>query len=219
MLRLSFLSCRPFLFTYAQIFLTTSVRGSGLSPTTLASAALGWSGFMNAALGLRADFLPVSPAAKTERTLTEDARPSKALSPSGDPLRPPARPPNRGCLSSPLWSGDAQHTEPSPAQQDGRAGGGGRGQPLARLLLRREHQRLASRDEQALCLEQLAGEHRFAGGRRGLAQDEPRAALRQGFGQEDRLPDLERLAAEGQGRGVSAEEGGVEEVAILRDDL
>src|SRR5712692_4212902 len=123
----------------------------------------------------------LSPAAKTERTLTEDARPSKALSPSGDPLRPPARPPNRGCLSSPLWSGDAQHTEPSPAQQDGRAGGGGRGQPLARLLLRREHQRLASRDEQALCLEQLA--------------------------------------AEGQGRGVSAEEGGVEEVAILRDDL
>src|SRR5216684_4154992 len=161
----------------------------------------------------------LSPAAKTERTLTEDARPSKALSPSGDPLRPPARPPNRGCLSSPLWSGDAQHTEPSPAQQDGRAGGGGRGQPLARLLLRREHQRLASRDEQALCLEQLAGEHRFAGGRRGLAQDEPRAALRQGFGQEDRLPDLERLAAEGQGRGVSAEEGGVEEVAMLRDDL
>src|SRR6266852_1880444 len=114
MLRLSFLSCRPFLFTYAQIFLTTSVRGSGLSPTTLASAALGWSGFMNAALGLRADFLPVflaaflagilasppgkglSPAAETERTLTEEARPSKALFPSEDRLGLLLRPPNRG---------------------------------------------------------------------------------------------------------------------------
>src|SRR5258708_10636648 len=56
MLRLSFLSWRSCFFTYAQIFLTTSVRGIGLSPTTLARAALGVIGFMNAAFGLRADF-------------------------------------------------------------------------------------------------------------------------------------------------------------------
>src|SRR2546428_14047155 len=100
MLRFSFLSCRPFLFTYAQIFFTTSVRGSGRSPTTLASAALGWSGFMNAALGLRADFLAAGflaaflagifgfssrngppPLPKTGRTLTEETPPGEAHSP------------------------------------------------------------------------------------------------------------------------------------------
>src|SRR5690606_31492546 len=43
----------PFLM-YSQTFLTTSVRGSGLSPTIDASAALGVSAFMKAALGLRA---------------------------------------------------------------------------------------------------------------------------------------------------------------------
>src|SRR2546430_15785291 len=57
MLRFSFLSCRPFFFTYAQSFLTTSVRGSGLSPTILARAAEGCMAFMKAALGLRAVFL------------------------------------------------------------------------------------------------------------------------------------------------------------------
>src|SRR5438128_4511397 len=57
MFRFSFLSCKLFFLTYAQIFLTTSVRGSGRSPVILARAALGVSGFMNAAFGLRADFL------------------------------------------------------------------------------------------------------------------------------------------------------------------
>src|SRR5438105_6578349 len=57
MFRFSFLSCRLFLFTYCQSFFTTSVRGSGLSPTIFASAALGCMAFMKAALGLRAVFL------------------------------------------------------------------------------------------------------------------------------------------------------------------
>src|SRR5438270_5982527 len=56
MFRFSFLSCRLFFFTYAQSFFTTSVRGSGLSPTIFASAAEGCMAFMNAALGLRAVF-------------------------------------------------------------------------------------------------------------------------------------------------------------------
>src|SRR4051812_18844942 len=38
---------------YAQSFLTTSVRGSGFSPTTSASTADGVSSFMNAAFGFR----------------------------------------------------------------------------------------------------------------------------------------------------------------------
>jgi hypothetical protein len=38
---------------YAQSFLVTSVRGSGLEPTTEARAGLGCIGFMNAALGVR----------------------------------------------------------------------------------------------------------------------------------------------------------------------
>src|SRR5664280_2565344 len=42
---------------YAQIFLVSSVRGRGLAPTIAASASLGWTGFMKAALGLRAGFL------------------------------------------------------------------------------------------------------------------------------------------------------------------
>src|SRR6266513_3184038 len=57
MFRFSFLSCRLFLFTYCQSFFTTSVRGSGLSPTIFASAAEGCMAFMKAALGLRAVFL------------------------------------------------------------------------------------------------------------------------------------------------------------------
>jgi hypothetical protein len=44
---------------YAQSFFVTSVRGAGLLPITSASAALGVIGFMNAALGLRADFFAV----------------------------------------------------------------------------------------------------------------------------------------------------------------
>jgi hypothetical protein len=35
------------------------VRGRGFEPTTGASAASGWTGFMNAALGLRAGFLAI----------------------------------------------------------------------------------------------------------------------------------------------------------------
>jgi hypothetical protein len=47
------LSCRPFFLMYSHSFLVTSVRGSGLSPMMAASAALGVSAFMNAALGAR----------------------------------------------------------------------------------------------------------------------------------------------------------------------
>jgi hypothetical protein len=38
---------------YSQIFFTTSVRGSGMAPTTAASMALGVIGFMKAVLGVR----------------------------------------------------------------------------------------------------------------------------------------------------------------------
>ena len=41
---------------YFHICLTISVRGIPFSPTTAAKFALGASGFMNAADGLRADF-------------------------------------------------------------------------------------------------------------------------------------------------------------------
>ncbi len=39
---------------YSQIFLVTSVRGAGAAPITAARTADGVTGFMNAALGLRA---------------------------------------------------------------------------------------------------------------------------------------------------------------------
>src|SRR5260370_6500245 len=52
-IRRSFASCRPFFLIYAQSFFTTSVRGSGLSPTTSAKTGDGCIAFMNAALGLR----------------------------------------------------------------------------------------------------------------------------------------------------------------------
>jgi hypothetical protein len=42
---------------YRQSALVTSVRGRGFDPTTCASSALGVIGFMNAAFGLRPDFL------------------------------------------------------------------------------------------------------------------------------------------------------------------
>src|SRR5690349_1322523 len=41
---------------YRQSALVASARGRGLEPTTAASSALGVRGFMNAALGFRADF-------------------------------------------------------------------------------------------------------------------------------------------------------------------
>src|SRR5438105_3311603 len=238
MFRFSFLSCRLFLLTYAQIFLTTSVRGSGRSPTTLASAALGWSGFMNAALGLRADFLaagflaaflagilgfsswngpPLLP--KTGRTLTEDARPSKALSPSGDRLRALGPTTEPRPLSSPLRPGNAQDAGPfAPEKHRGARGRGGR-KPLPRLLLRGEHQRLSAGREQPPRLEQLAREHRFAGRRRRLAQDETSAALRQRFRGKERLDHAQPVTAQAQRSGVAPEEGGLEEIAVLRDDL
>ena len=56
----TFLSCRPFFRIYTQSFLVNSVRGSGAAPTTLASLSSGWTGFMNAALGLRFDFVFVA---------------------------------------------------------------------------------------------------------------------------------------------------------------
>src|SRR5882757_4643949 len=52
-MRLFFLSCRPFFLMYAQSFLVTSVRGIAFDPTTSASFSLGWTGFMNAAFGFR----------------------------------------------------------------------------------------------------------------------------------------------------------------------
>src|SRR5258708_2514414 len=52
-MRLFFLSCRPFFLMYAHSFLVTSVRGIGFDPTTSASLSLGWTGFMNAAFGFR----------------------------------------------------------------------------------------------------------------------------------------------------------------------
>src|SRR6187431_1974701 len=47
------LSCRPFFLMYSHTFFVTSVRGSGLSPMTAASAGLGVIAFMKAALGVR----------------------------------------------------------------------------------------------------------------------------------------------------------------------
>jgi 4'-phosphopantetheinyl transferase len=47
------LSCRLFFLMYAQIFLVTSVRGCGWSPTTAARSASGFMAFMNAGFGAR----------------------------------------------------------------------------------------------------------------------------------------------------------------------
>src|SRR5450432_3717630 len=55
-MRLFCLSCRSFFFMYTQIFLTISVLGNGLLPTTFARASLTVSGVIKAALGFRADF-------------------------------------------------------------------------------------------------------------------------------------------------------------------
>ena len=52
-IRLFFLSWRPFFLMYAHSFYVTSVRGIGFEPTTSDSAALGCTGFMKAALGFR----------------------------------------------------------------------------------------------------------------------------------------------------------------------
>src|ERR1700716_3368889 len=52
-IRLFFLSCRPFFLMYAHSFFVTSVRGIGFEPTTSESAALGCTGFMKAAFGFR----------------------------------------------------------------------------------------------------------------------------------------------------------------------
>src|SRR5712692_7363333 len=96
----------------------------------------------------------LSPAAEIERTLTEDARPSKALSLGGAP-RPPRATTELGSLSSPLGPRDTQDAGPLTPQQHRRPRGHGRREPLARLLLRGEHQRLAAGGEQAFHLEQL----------------------------------------------------------------
>src|SRR4051794_26628370 len=103
MFRFSFLSWRLFFFTYCQSFFTTSVRGSGLSPTIFARAAEGCMAFMKAALGLRAVFLAAGFLAaaflaairfvlprgsrsplENRRTLTEEDPRSPALFPSGN---------------------------------------------------------------------------------------------------------------------------------------
>src|SRR5690606_37481394 len=56
-------SCRLFFLMYSQIFLTTSVRGTALSPMTAASSGLGVLAAMNAAFGLRAGFFAAALAA------------------------------------------------------------------------------------------------------------------------------------------------------------
>ena len=53
MLRLLTLSCKACFLMYVHNLLTTSVRAKGVDPTTAAKAALGVSGFMKAALGVR----------------------------------------------------------------------------------------------------------------------------------------------------------------------
>src|SRR5262245_53558174 len=53
-IRLFFASCSLFFLMYSHSRFVTSVRGIGFEPTTSASAALGVTGFMNAAFGLRA---------------------------------------------------------------------------------------------------------------------------------------------------------------------
>ena len=55
-IRLFLLSCNLLALMYTQIFLTASVRGTGLLPITSAKAALGVIAFIKAAEGLRADF-------------------------------------------------------------------------------------------------------------------------------------------------------------------
>jgi hypothetical protein len=55
-MRLFFESCNLFALIYTQSFFTTSVRGNPLVPTIAPRSALGVSGFINAADGLRADF-------------------------------------------------------------------------------------------------------------------------------------------------------------------
>ena len=52
-MRLLMASCSSFFLIYSQIFFTTSVRGSGMAPTTAASIALGVIAFMKPALGVR----------------------------------------------------------------------------------------------------------------------------------------------------------------------
>src|SRR5262245_13050424 len=52
-MRLFFLSCRPWRLMYAHTFLVTSVRGIAFEPTTSASVSLGVTGFMKAAFGFR----------------------------------------------------------------------------------------------------------------------------------------------------------------------
>src|SRR5215831_7367698 len=59
-MRLFFLSCRPFFLMYAHSFLVTSVRGIGLAPTMAAKVSLGVTGRMKAAFGFRpVVFFPV----------------------------------------------------------------------------------------------------------------------------------------------------------------
>src|SRR6266540_2623744 len=59
-MRRFFASCSLFFLMYAQSFFVTSVRGIGFDPTTSLSAALGCTGFMNAALGFLAAFFAMS---------------------------------------------------------------------------------------------------------------------------------------------------------------
>src|SRR5206468_11870044 len=72
-------------------FLVTSVRGIGLEPTTSASAGLGVTGFMKAALAFRAGFFftlfamrsPLERRSKRQRAAYHETRTSGARNQSG----------------------------------------------------------------------------------------------------------------------------------------
>src|SRR4029079_7554553 len=75
-IRLFFLSWRPFFLMYAHSFLVISVRGIGFEPTTSLNAALGCTGFMNAAFGFRllAAFFAMSSPCEGARSWTPPGR-------------------------------------------------------------------------------------------------------------------------------------------------
>src|ERR1700682_2954759 len=234
MFLLSFLSCRLFLFTYAQSFFTTSVRGSGLSPTIFASAGLGCMAFMKAAFGLRAVFLAVFFAAflaairfssqrgsglpsKTARTLTEADRLRPAIFPSGTV---------ESLLDGSLPQGDStalrprnpQHRCASPPQEEGERQvlRGGCGEPFPLLFLGCDHERLASRREESRGVLQLPRGDGRARRRGQLSDHEGEAAPIEPV---RRKEGLARFDGEPQRACVPAEKGDFQQVSLLRHDL
>src|SRR5882672_1035534 len=233
MFRFSFLSCRLFFFTYAHSFFTTSVRGSGLSPTIFASAGLGCMAFMKAAFGLRAVFLagffaaflaairvflPIGELSPLEnpRTLTE-----------ADRLRPAFSLGERriftlGTVDEARSSGprprNPQDRRALPPQEERERSRPRRGRrkPLALLLSGDGDQGLSSGGEEAGCVLQFALCDGLARRRRELSDYQRKAAGRQPVGREERLASLD---GESERSRVLAQECEVQEVPILRDDL